>query len=316
MSRQSVYKSRGFTLVELLVVIAIIAMLVVMLLPAVQAARESARRMQCVNNHKQIALAVLNFHDAYRVFPPSMKTDSLHRFGASALILPFMEEAAVTDRMDLDGAIVARENWEGLKTLFPVYHCPSADENQMLFLVESIPGVEDTGETNYAPITTYRTNARRDGTGTRLHYARTGISFGGEEGESAIHYNSEHRLRDVSDGTSKTFLYGECDSEQDHPSTLAIKDMYNSDDGCPNRNCYGGLYWCYDNALTTGWGINAWGGMWEATVTSRHPGGANLSFLDGHVAYLEEDVDQNVLISLTTRDGSLAPPGVVENHDY
>ena len=97
---------RAFTLVELLVVIAIIGVLVALLLPAVQAARESARRMQCTNNLKQLGLAVHNYHDTYNVFPPQMMNidaNNDRRWGWGAVTLPYIEQSALFDQLKPDG---------------------------------------------------------------------------------------------------------------------------------------------------------------------------------------------------------------------
>jgi prepilin-type N-terminal cleavage/methylation domain-containing protein len=91
---------RGFTLVELLVVIAIIGILVALLLPAIQAAREAGRRSSCSNNLKQIGLAAQNFHDIYGNMPPGMTDDDTNNFGWGAYILPFMEQKPLYDQID------------------------------------------------------------------------------------------------------------------------------------------------------------------------------------------------------------------------
>ncbi|TVS20773.1 MAG: DUF1559 domain-containing protein, partial [Planctomycetaceae bacterium] len=87
-----IYRRRGFTLVELLVVIAIIGVLVALLLPAVQAAREAARRSQCSNNLKQIGLAMHNYADVHKAFPPAAMTVGQHSATAFVFILPFIEQ--------------------------------------------------------------------------------------------------------------------------------------------------------------------------------------------------------------------------------
>ena len=138
---------RGFTLIELLVVIAIIAVLIALLLPAVQAAREAARRTECVNNLKQLSLAVHNYHDNFKVFPfgkgPSYPGAPVYaRWSAHALILPYIEQTNVKDAIDFNfppatpgmGGVMAfmpaYSNASGInvtisKTLIPAFLCPS-----------------------------------------------------------------------------------------------------------------------------------------------------------------------------------------------
>ena len=99
MNRTPSSRRGGFTLVELLVVIAIIGVLIALLLPAVQQARESARRTQCVNNLKQVGLAVHNFHDTFGELPPSRI--QYEYLGWSAVLLPFMEQTNLYDQLDL-----------------------------------------------------------------------------------------------------------------------------------------------------------------------------------------------------------------------
>jgi prepilin-type N-terminal cleavage/methylation domain-containing protein len=125
---------RGFTLVELLVVIAIIGVLVALLLPAVQAAREAARRMQCTNNLKQLGLAVHNYHDTFNVFPPQMlnvDTNNNRRWGWGAVTLPYIEQGNLHAQLNPDGGKqipVASTLINGaplLKTKVATHLCPS-----------------------------------------------------------------------------------------------------------------------------------------------------------------------------------------------
>jgi prepilin-type N-terminal cleavage/methylation domain-containing protein len=105
-------KRRGFTLIELLVVIAIIAILIALLLPAVQQAREAARRTQCRNNLKQLGLALHNYHDNYQMFPPGNVSSSVGGWGASwyMRILPFVDQAPLYNRLTFSGA---QHGWTG-----------------------------------------------------------------------------------------------------------------------------------------------------------------------------------------------------------
>ena len=121
-------KSRlGLTLAELLVVIAIIGILVALLLPAVQAAREAARRSQCGNNLKQIGIAMHNYHDSYKCFPPSMIADDNGRplHGWRTALLPYVEQQLLYDQYDCNVAWDAPENRMLLQTPLTTYRCPS-----------------------------------------------------------------------------------------------------------------------------------------------------------------------------------------------
>ena len=117
-------KTFGFTLVELLVVIAIIAVLIGLLLPAVQSARASARRLQCSNNFKQIGLAMINYEATYKRFPPS-HIDKPAKHNCLTFILPFMELQSVYDRIDFKKDWNVSPNTDAVKVNIPAFRCPS-----------------------------------------------------------------------------------------------------------------------------------------------------------------------------------------------
>jgi len=132
----------AFTLVELLVVIAVIGMLIALLLPAVQAAREAARRMSCSNNLRQIGIALHNYHDTFGNFPPAMKaTDTVCQgFGWAALTLPFIEQSNLGSQIDFEGNIIntvdadmnpVSGNALLAAALVPVYLCPTNSDHQL-----------------------------------------------------------------------------------------------------------------------------------------------------------------------------------------
>lgn len=125
-------RRRAFTLIELLVVIAIIAILIALLLPAVQQAREAARRTQCRNNLKQIGLALHLYHDEYRSFPPAYTVDEtgqpLHSW--RTLILPFIDQQQLYDSIDLSKPWDDPANAEAFQTAVPPYICPSTTIDQ------------------------------------------------------------------------------------------------------------------------------------------------------------------------------------------
>jgi prepilin-type N-terminal cleavage/methylation domain-containing protein/prepilin-type processing-associated H-X9-DG protein len=122
---------RGFTLIELLVVIAIIGVLIALLLPAVQAAREAARRAQCVNNLKQLGLAIQNYHDINNVIPPSSNAYSANPpriapdFSLKARLLPFLEQGPVFDALNMSFLAGERQNDTSRATKVAAFLCPS-----------------------------------------------------------------------------------------------------------------------------------------------------------------------------------------------
>src|SRR5690606_640264 len=129
----SAISRRGFTLVELLVVIAIIGILVAMLLPAVQAAREAARRSQCKNNLKQIGLAVFTYEDTFKCLPPggiwSSSSGAAKKGSALVRLLPFIEQKPLYDAIDfnkknVDGALMPGTTEKVASQLIPTYICP------------------------------------------------------------------------------------------------------------------------------------------------------------------------------------------------
>ncbi len=190
-------KSLGFTLVELLVVIAIIGVLVGLLLPAVQSAREAARRMQCSNNLKQLGLAVHLYHDAFNVFPPQMlnvNTSNDRRWGWGAVILPFVEQSALHNQLNPNGGgqiPVASTLYNGvplLQTTVAVHVCPSDSGPATNQFHPSVNASNNSA--NWYSKSNYVCNQQ---------IMRYRAGFGG----------SCFRMSDVTDGTTNTLLLGE-----------------------------------------------------------------------------------------------------------
>lgn len=204
------HSNHGFTLVELLVVIAIIGILVALLLPAVQAAREAARRTQCLNNCRQIGLAIHNYHDTTQQLPPSRVADQYLTW--AGIILDYMEQGVIADQVDLalrfdQQPVVFRE------TPISMYTCPSRGHVSHLTTLrgQRIPEIE--------------ANGGGDPVGIRGDYAcvsstfRSGSNSGLDEHfdgaiilpkrESSGRFKSRTSFRKIADGLSNTFLVSE-----------------------------------------------------------------------------------------------------------
>ncbi|MBN2296408.1 MAG: DUF1559 domain-containing protein [Pirellulales bacterium] len=287
--------AHGFTLVELLVVIAIIGILIALLLPAVQAAREAARRMHCTNNLKQIALALANYEINERMFPPGSNNLNPNGTGPSTwcwsgLVLPFLEEPAAHGLINFEVGYEHPSNVDAQKTFIKTYQCPSADDNQLIVL--GAPG--GSAETNYSAVAT-------------AFYAGAAMGNGSyppgypndNEQEGVVYLVSKIRLRDITDGTSNTLYVGETDVDQDDPLRQ------------PSVRPYVGMTWASGNMVTAYFGINDDTRDWiDRAIQCRHPGGANFAFVDGHVSFLDKTIEQTTLQWLVNRaDGETIPEG-------
>jgi prepilin-type N-terminal cleavage/methylation domain-containing protein len=283
-------RSPGFTLVELLVVIAIIGILVALLLPAVQAAREAARRMQCTNNMKQIVLSLHNYHDVNNRIPQSSNGGN----GTASYLcrlLPFIEQQNLFDQLTFDN-VSYTYNLGVSETAVSTFLCPSG------------PTVYSAREDN-CYTTHYYGNAGPIGINpkTDVEYERdysrenTG-SFGEYATQGIFLLRSTLRFRDVTDGLSNTIGVGEV-SYEEYP-------FY--------RAWIRGLYWYNGVALLSTknhrWPINA---AKSGVLTmkfnnggygSEHPGGAVFGFMDGSVTFLSDTADMTVYRSLASRNGA------------
>ena len=211
---RSPIQRRAFTLIELLVVIAIIAILIALLVPAVQKVRESAARAQCSNNLKQLGLALQNYHGAFKVFPPGFRMgggDPVHDGEATAFtyLLPYMDGDNIVNGYDLDQLWYAPVNQPKVALMLPIFACPSNNNAPMLDLTiygqgASLPPT--AGRSDYALC--------RGANGT-LHWdwrlipaAARGVFNFQRQGVT----KSGVKLTDISDGSSQTIAMGEAAS--------------------------------------------------------------------------------------------------------
>ncbi|WP_417391837.1 DUF1559 domain-containing protein [Gimesia sp.] len=302
----------GFTLIELLVVIAIIAILIALLLPAVQQAREAARRSTCKNNLKQIGLALHNYHETHRIFPPAyidntpatntshLAPDNLNALGWGTMILPFMDQAPLYNLIGTQTGGFAY-NWQdsnhdgtgsvadaipAAKTVLPAFICPTDP-------MEGInKDMNSFGKSNYLASSATGANSRN----------------------GVMYVNSPTRMKTITDGTTNTIFVVERTTENDgststncggspcswsgglwigprlsgstvawHPGVSSL-DVGNSGGGSTTYNING-------SSAT-------WGSAWIAS--SSHEGGIHIVLGDGSVRFLSENINLGTYLALVT----------------
>jgi prepilin-type N-terminal cleavage/methylation domain-containing protein/prepilin-type processing-associated H-X9-DG protein len=276
---------RGFTLIELLVVISIIAVLIALLLPAVQSAREAARRAQCTNNFKQIALAALNYHDAVGTLPMGVTIWQDGPVVSGSLLLalmPYMEQNALFNAVNYNWCIFNAPNFTihgvGVGTLW----CPS---DPKVALPQTLPDgyMLDPGVVTMR-YTSYGGNAGM----WFLWYQQESPPQADMNGLFSV--KSATRIADVTDGTSNTLAFGE------RAQTL-LDDQSAIDWHWWTSGNYGDTLFCtlfpMNPFRKVGVGTgdsDARGAAYISGTSSLHPGGANFAFMDGSVRFLKDTI--------------------------
>lgn len=294
----------GFTLVELLVVIAIIGILVALLLPAIQSARESARRMQCKNNLKQLGLAAQTFHEANRSFPAGFEDSDLASSANAdwawpVRLFPFLElkseyEGLGADNSELEKILLGLGNKPG-NTAIETY--PAQYQNFVrvtsnripTFLCASMPDVPGNFRTNFSDGP--NVYIRDDGVATS-HYVgcfgvatpNDGISFSGDKG-GVFCGIKKVRTRDITDGTSKTFMFG----ERGLPGVDNKETVWLGIPKAPGNTNHGSAI-CALTSFVLNPIPSAPVREIRTAFSSHHPGGAHFTLADGSVQFIEETI--------------------------
>ncbi|WP_262022547.1 DUF1559 domain-containing protein [Blastopirellula sp. J2-11] len=294
-------RSKGFTLVELLVVIAIIGVLIALLLPAVQQAREAARRMQCSNNLKQIGLALHNYHDVAKRFPPALQLDRARVLASncpegkcgtwtwSAFILPFVEQSNLYDQLQVgklpgEVSLGDADRLKSAEAGFAGYRCPSSTAPE-LNSERKVPagsgGNTDCTDAGCLEIATSSYVGSNDS--YNLERAKWDGFMGRDSEGQYVNFAR------ITDGSSNTIAIGE------RAWMLAGFSLRASTQLIANGDT--------EDHSRQGYSYPAAAGRWPLNCTnnaacdrgfsSTHPGGALFLFVDGSVHFLAETIDHN-----------------------
>ncbi|MES2788935.1 MAG: DUF1559 domain-containing protein [Planctomycetota bacterium] len=322
-------RKRGFTLIELLVVIAIIAVLIALLLPAVQQAREAARRTQCKNNLKQLGLALHNYESTFSVFPPGDVTVAgAPQASTHAYILPYLDGGNSYNTFNFNLQVNGQSvNANARIQISPPYHCPT-DPGPVIDAVPQTPTANRSTSTNYMQC---------------LGSVATQIPGTPTANQGVFFQNSSTRISGITDGTSNTALFGEIKKGPNGPSSYLVVAAGDSRDfsvatayasafsaaealvapaACETRS---GNAWAYR-------GLQYYRGLLVATyythtlppnarlrdcissdlasghlaTRSYHVGGSQVVLADGAVRFVSENVDGNVWRGVgSTRGGEV-----------
>ncbi|HEY4760047.1 MAG TPA: DUF1559 domain-containing protein [Thermoguttaceae bacterium] len=273
----------GFTLIELLVVIAIIGVLTGLILPAIQCAREASRRTACVNNLKQIGIAVGQYHDVHHAYPAASARRRVFDGSVFLTIMPFLEQNSAFRLYNSKVAITEEEHDTLVKTYIPLFICPS---------MKQVRQVPDAAHGEYGAPGSYAVC-----TGSSSPWQeQNGVFIPGRGNGLGL------KIHEIIDGTDKTLMIGEFD--------FGIKDYFWSDGAFR-----GGL-----TQWAIGYPGVTWGATWGPFNPSRiedpaipqktwtafrsdHPHGVNFAMASGAVVFITDDIDPATLDGLATRNG-------------
>lgn len=308
----------AFTLIELLVVIAIIAVLIALLLPAVQQAREAARRSQCKNNLKQLGLAIHNYHDTCNSLPPAyinpgsggsaslFPAGNTRNINGNLLLLPYLDQSPLYNQINFSlplgpaagggatfGSLAPNSQAGLFSNPLSVFRCPSDTPFQ------------EPMDSTVSPYSSYPgyaiTNAQRVSYGfvfdRNAYTISVNYRFDGTSTKSMWGMNGSAAIRDVTDGTSNTFVLMEATFKH---ASASLGAMYG-----PFLHAYS----AYSEVIPAWRGINRPqvasipDRPWYSSASSRHVGGCHALMADGAVRFISENINTTTLSSLTSMGG-------------
>ena len=309
-----VQADRAFSMVELLVVIAISAILIGLLLPAVQSSREAARRTKCMNNLKQIGLAVQNFEGARKELPPSRNYD--HYTTWAFLILPYMEQQALPEHWD-DSLKYYYQNDTARLTQIPMYYCPSRRDGGVISTVgDDIQSDYESGAHVPGTVGDYACSAGHGPAGVWNWISSNGamvIGIGETDpptnpgdfappGAKLITWRSRTKTASIIDGLSNTVLVGEKHVHPLHQGDARMGDgaIYNGDHPKTFSRCGGPGFPLarFSDEFT----VDVPTDQFRPLFGSYHIGGVNFVFCDGSVRSINIDIATDILGRLTARN--------------
>ena len=298
---------RAFTLIELLVVIAIISVLIALLLPAVQAARGAARKLSCSNNLRQIGIAVINYQDAWTVYPPSRMiflpagSDRRSVNGMLTLILPYLEENALCQAYNFELGFEHADNQEVINQPIPVYQCPATPGDRKMatynrFASHSgldpyIPGHTSQATDYMHPRVIMNSEGKLFGVGA----LEDGAKSGGAEMKRPV---------DITDGLSKTVMMVESAGHPTNYLLLRENPSPEEDFGWYGEwpDTIGTFIYTYSRDGSVRNGPCNMNCSNNKAAYSFHPGGINVNLCDGSVRFVDQFIDARTFWSLCTRD--------------
>ena len=311
------YKSlkKGFTLIELLVVIAIIAVLIGLLLPAVQKVRDAAARLQCTNNLKQIGLAMMNYESTYNRFPagyldnmtmspivsslinPVPNPDPIIGWGWGALILPYLEQETLYKSININSINMNNTSAAAVafrKTVIKGFLCPSDDTGLNTFTVSGTGGNFELAKCSYAGVNGQEELADIDtAVGSGMFLRGRGVS-----------------IAEVTDGLSNTLFVGERSSKSAKQGAVTLPGVCTWVGALPGGDLDGespALFVLGHTGTPTDPHTPNAPTPHVEDFTSKHSGGVNFLFGDGSVRFITDSIDGQTWVKLGTRQGGEVP---------